>query len=249
MPTDTKTTPLQLAVIVLERAVEAVRKAEEESAADFGSSLDVMTEEDLKHLLQLLGECWACSQPITPQVDRDLPRRQELLEHVRETRRILESDELGDASSVADRVVLFRSALIRLQAALSILRLGESNDLPRRSDLPRSEQYQVKDPPDIEELKRSLFESTYSHPITVTIKTVEDNLEFQIVVTSIRSKFVQTGYIGSSLTCHETPDWDFRGWIPKSGFDPFGEVIWVKLDLFNEGTEAFIERIPPPHGG
>ncbi len=102
----------------------------------------------------------------------------------------------------------------------------------------------------LEDVKQSLF-STYSEPYTLPLSLGRNTGLLQVVVTSVTSSYVgltnQT--TDSTLGCWEHPDWKLEGWLVKSGFDPYKEVVRVRIYLTSEpdgtGIDALrIQRIP-----
>lgn len=101
-----------------------------------------------------------------------------------------------------------------------------------------------------EELQQSLFESTYSNPIAIRVELEDCDIHLEVVVTI--AKQVYTEYTNlvtdGPLGCFEEPEWYLEGWVRKSGFDPYSEVIRVRAYLLRELISGYIQRIATsPH--
>jgi hypothetical protein len=102
---------------------------------------------------------------------------------------------------------------------------------------------------DVAQLRDAHYGSTYNEPKPLRIELAKD-LVLQVVVEmsravygSVTSEFQTQNPFG----CYRFPDWYVEGWLLKSGFDPYDEVVHVRLYLgagmpgFQEG---YIQRIP-----
>jgi hypothetical protein len=87
---------------------------------------------------------------------------------------------------------------------------------------------------DLVRVRQALFESTYNSPITVVFQDSRDVMSEEpighglpMVVELMQAVYVPAeAHVGSGvLGCHNTPDWYVRGFLYKSGFDPYPEVI------------------------
>jgi hypothetical protein len=107
--------------------------------------------------------------------------------------------------------------------------------------------YEINKPEfDVDLLKRAVFESTYRNPITITFRSdkgemcetpLEEGLEMVV-------EFVQVFYgprephVGSGLVgCYNEPEWYVRGFLYKSGVDPYPEVLQMHAYLQSNGEE------------
>jgi hypothetical protein len=103
----------------------------------------------------------------------------------------------------------------------------------------------------IDTLKESLFESTYSHPKALNIRPNDEAAAvLPVVLTAVRQIYLP--YLNRRddhpLGCYEYPEWQADGWLLKSGFDPYGEVVTVRLYIqtTDDGSLAtgYIQRVP-----
>lgn len=87
---------------------------------------------------------------------------------------------------------------------------------------------------DFGHVKDALFGSTYRQPITVTFRSDKEALEetpigvgLPMVVELVQAIYVPlepsvgSGHFG----CTNVPDWYLRGFLYKSGYDPYSEII------------------------
>ncbi|MGH8542061.1 MAG: hypothetical protein ACREX3_00090 [Gammaproteobacteria bacterium] len=102
----------------------------------------------------------------------------------------------------------------------------------------------------LDDVQRSLF-SRYSAPHPLVIRIDDCIGVMRIVVTSATS--VYEAYTERTddgpLGCLEYPSWKLEGWLMKSGFDPYSEVIRVRMYLKSQMTDqefsgVYIQRIP-----
>lgn len=101
-----------------------------------------------------------------------------------------------------------------------------------------------------EALKASLLDSTYDEPVVLSIK-VDTDIALKVVVDLVKPCF-QAHIIrneDSPLGCWQLPDVYFEGWLLKSGFDPYREVVRVRAILQTQSidgsfSDGYIQRIP-----
>jgi hypothetical protein len=103
----------------------------------------------------------------------------------------------------------------------------------------------------INDLKEALFSGTYSAPVTLRIHGFDENVSMTVVVQSVTKVFEAYRKPGSSgpLGCYELPAYRFEGWLLKSGFDPYPELVRIRcfVETDESGTNfvtGYIQRIP-----
>lgn len=109
----------------------------------------------------------------------------------------------------------------------------------------------------MEDLQKSLFGSTYSRPHTLPVDLEDCDVHLQVVVTMAKQIYTENTYLrtDSPLGCFDKPEWYIEGWLVKSGFDPYGEVVRVRalIEVSSDGSwdVSHIQRIPstPNPGG
>lgn len=100
-----------------------------------------------------------------------------------------------------------------------------------------------------EELHQSLFESTYSNPSFIRVE-LEPYTNLDVIVTMAKQVYTEyTHHVSDSpLGCFDEPEWYLEGWVRKSGFDPYSEVVRVRAYLLREMITGYIQRITTsPH--
>jgi hypothetical protein len=97
---------------------------------------------------------------------------------------------------------------------------------------------------DRDQIKRALFDSTYRNPITVTFRSDQDEWKdtpigrgLEMVVELVRAVYVPCEpFVGSGLFgCYDKPEWYLRGFLYKSGSDPYPEVVRMHAYLEVDG--------------
>lgn len=101
----------------------------------------------------------------------------------------------------------------------------------------------------LEDVREAQFRNTYDEPKPVRIG-LSDSIVFNVVVQLVKSVFVGVKYSNTDnpLGCYKYPDWYIEGWLLKSGFDPYDEIVrirmYVRVNSGGEFENAFIQRIP-----
>jgi hypothetical protein len=112
----------------------------------------------------------------------------------------------------------------------------------------------------LDDLKRSLFESTYQAPVTVKFASgpnmpdgpLDSGVEVQVeLVQLFFLPFEQANAKG--VGCHPEPQWYLRGFAYKSAFDPYPETIRVHAVLECASSEpridkAYLQLVREPSG-
>jgi hypothetical protein len=98
------------------------------------------------------------------------------------------------------------------------------------------------------ELGTALVGSTYDEPTVVHIEVHED-LAFNVVVDMIRAVYEPYRFSTGDrpLGCWRRPNLYAEGWLMKSGFDPYPEIIHVRmyLDYLSaESGDGYVQRVP-----
>ncbi|NKY27734.1 hypothetical protein [Nocardia gamkensis] len=96
-------------------------------------------------------------------------------------------------------------------------------------------------------LSAALVGSLYDEPVSVRI-VVHEDLAFNVVASSIRvvyepHRFTTDDY---PLGCWRRPNLYVEGWLLKSGFDPYAEIVRVRLYLdyiSEESGDGYIQRL------
>jgi hypothetical protein len=101
----------------------------------------------------------------------------------------------------------------------------------------------------LDDLKEAHYGSTYADPKPLRIEFTTD-IVVQMVVGMSRAvyiafeEFSDASYFGS----YKRPDWYVEGWLARSGFDPYSEIVRVRLYLRTEPSGKFggshFQRIP-----
>lgn len=105
-----------------------------------------------------------------------------------------------------------------------------------------------------EELERSLFGSTYSNPSVIQVNLDDYDVHLAVVVTMAKQVYTEHTQLltDAPLGCFERPEWYLEGWLLKSGFDPYPEVVRVRayLQVSSDGgwDLGYIQRIPTSPG-
>jgi len=99
--------------------------------------------------------------------------------------------------------------------------------------------------PTLEQLVESLTKSTYLAPAAVDIKIRDESegeIPFKIVVTSLEAIYVGVAALmdQAPVGCYLYPDYHFKGWLLKSGYDPHGGVVIVRGELNSDGQTSDI---------
>lgn len=83
----------------------------------------------------------------------------------------------------------------------------------------------------LEELQKSLFASTYGEVFPVHLRNTDLDLDLPIVAAKVEARYNPSLYRteDSPTGCYRHPDWYVEGWVIKSGFDPFDEVVRVRI--------------------
>jgi hypothetical protein len=100
----------------------------------------------------------------------------------------------------------------------------------------------------VDDVKDALFLGTYSNPRPLEIQLEEARPTLRVVVqsvTQVYTPFVIHPGDHPLGSYSESPNWKIEGWLMKSGFDPYAEVVRIRIVL-PEGlpAEAFLQRIP-----
>lgn len=103
----------------------------------------------------------------------------------------------------------------------------------------------------VEDIKASLFDSRYTNPKPLVVGLAED-VHLQVVASLVKPVYGALVTLPGSkpLGCYEAPDWYVEGWLLKSGFDPYPEIVRVRMYLTvpsdggDLGDVAHIQRIP-----
>jgi hypothetical protein len=98
----------------------------------------------------------------------------------------------------------------------------------------------------IDDVKAALFDSTYSDPNYLEFKLDDHGSTMRVAVEAVRA--VYTTY-NEGLGCFQTPDWMVYGWLPKSGYDPYPDIVRVRCFLSMDKddihiSEAEVQRVP-----
>jgi hypothetical protein len=115
---------------------------------------------------------------------------------------------------------------------------------------------------DLDAVKRALFESTYQNPITLPFRFRSDippylaDLELRMVVSAVQAYYEPYApIVGMSrpLGCWSPPEWYVRGFLYKSGFDPYPEIVQMHVYLRTDGSEstlhsALVQVVRHPSG-
>lgn len=101
----------------------------------------------------------------------------------------------------------------------------------------------------LDEVKAALFGSTYSSPQTLEVKLGEGSPTLRVVVASVTAFYLpHAAHVGDSPVGvhHDEPNYRIEGWLTKSGFDPYNEVVRVRIVLDWDGREfeGRFQRIP-----
>jgi hypothetical protein len=86
-------------------------------------------------------------------------------------------------------------------------------------------------------LEEALFQSTYKKPILLPLEIIERTEHFPLdwdvpmVVESVQAVYLPYAVgVGETPTgCYERPEWFVRGFLYKSGFDPYLQVVRINL--------------------
>jgi len=108
--------------------------------------------------------------------------------------------------------------------------------------------YEIDKPDfEVDDLKRAVFESTYRKPVTLRFQSDKDEFMetplaegLHMVVELVRVFYAPSEpFVGSGLVgCYNEPEWYVRGFLYKSGFDPYPEVLLMHAYLQNDGKEV-----------
>ena len=100
------------------------------------------------------------------------------------------------------------------------------------------------------DLQEAHYGSTYHEPMPLTIEFADDFV-LRVVVQMTRAVYRPIDDEIESLNphgCYKHPEWYGEGWLLKSGFDPYAEVVRVRFRLSTtldgKFEEGFIQRIP-----
>jgi hypothetical protein len=93
-------------------------------------------------------------------------------------------------------------------------------------------------------LQEALFRSTYTKPILLPLEIDERTEHFPfdwgvpMVVESVQAVYLPYAVgIGETPTgCYERPEWFVRGFLYKSGFDPYLQVVRMNLYCQTQGS-------------
>jgi len=102
--------------------------------------------------------------------------------------------------------------------------------------------------PSLDQLVESLITSTYLAPLAVDIEIVDEtegNIPLKLVVTSLEAVYVGVAALKdqSPVGCYPYPDYHFKGWLLKSGYDPYNGVVIVHGELEAEGMAPEIVSV------
>lgn len=100
----------------------------------------------------------------------------------------------------------------------------------------------------LDDVKEALFGSTYTSPRTITVVL---GVPLQVVLTGTRQVYNSFEYRSKDKPVgvqYNVPHWVFDGWLLKSGFDPYEEVVRVRLVFqadSDDGTyDIYFQRVP-----
>lgn len=98
----------------------------------------------------------------------------------------------------------------------------------------------------LDELKASLFDSTYSNPLPLKIVRDEHEGNLLVVPTSVTAVYRPriARLTDKPIGYWERPFWQIDGWIVRTGYDPAAEIVRVRLFVDNEFEWCHIQRIP-----
>lgn len=103
----------------------------------------------------------------------------------------------------------------------------------------------------LDDLKSALFASTYSAPQPLPVNLDDAAATLRVVVVSVTQIYIArtVEVTDGPLGCYEHPSWRIEGWLMKSGFDPYDEVVRVRIvidtkEALDEWDQAYIQRVP-----
>jgi hypothetical protein len=109
---------------------------------------------------------------------------------------------------------------------------------------------------DLDHVKRALFDGTYQQPVQVTFRSDKERLQetpigvgLPMVVELVQAVYVPLEpHAGSGLFgCINTPDWYLGGFLYKSGYDPYPEIIrmhaYLEVDSSSDGGSTINSAI------
>ena len=102
-----------------------------------------------------------------------------------------------------------------------------------------------------QELRAALFDSTYNGPIALAIET-DGSVHLKVIVALVKTVYIPNvvALNDSPLGCWQLPDFYLEGWLLKSGFDPYNEVVQVRAILRTQDSDdgsfdvGYIQRVP-----
>jgi hypothetical protein len=104
----------------------------------------------------------------------------------------------------------------------------------------------------VAELREAHYGSTYDDPKPLRL-TIGEDFVLPVVVEMTRAVYeaMDNGvydFISRNLGCYRYPSWYGEGWLFKSGFDPYREVVRVRFylvtDLGGMFEDGYVQRIP-----
>jgi hypothetical protein len=111
---------------------------------------------------------------------------------------------------------------------------------------------------DIEEVKRALFDSNYSDPVTLPFRSetadsaTPTNIDLQMVVELVRTSYssYETEIDGVGINRYDSPEYYLRGYLYKGGDNRESVVMHVYLRVGgrNELDSATVQIVAQPSG-
>lgn len=124
-----------------------------------------------------------------------------------------------------------------------------SEDLKRRGFEPGESVHRFRPEFELGDLQESLFGSTYSLPRHLEMNIGGGVGMLRVVVDCVKQFYLPHAHCvdDKPLGCYDYPEWYIEGWLLKSGFDPYGEVVRVRMfvqTVAGAFDTALIQRIP-----
>ena len=106
-----------------------------------------------------------------------------------------------------------------------------------RHELDNSDEVAIK-------LRESLFGSTYNNPIPVLAEL--GRVSLSVIPTSFSVVYEEFGPSegeSPALGCYDRPNYVYEGWLLKSGFDPYGEVVRVRIRVVTQSSDGAVGAV------
>jgi hypothetical protein len=91
----------------------------------------------------------------------------------------------------------------------------------------------VIDEPDklLDRIQESLFTSTYSRIVPIHLTNADKSTRIPVVVVKAEARYDAFGFVLGSTPVGdwEVPGWYLEGWVVKSGFDIFEDIVRVRI--------------------